>query len=84
MSRSPSWTPSGRRTGTWYSTLVTLVESGGQRWLMAPDGEVSGRRNARAAGQVTLSRGRRSKTVATVELGPAESAPVLKHYVSVL
>lgn len=72
----------GRRTGTRYSTPVTLVERGGQRWLVAPYGEVSWVRNARAAGQVTLSRGRRSETVAIVELGPEESAPVLKQYVT--
>jgi hypothetical protein len=39
-------------------------------------------RNAHAAGAVTLSRGRRSETVAMVELGPAEAAPVLKRYVT--
>ena len=39
-------------------------------------------RNARAAGQVTLSRGHRSETVAIVELGSEESAPVLKQYVT--
>jgi deazaflavin-dependent oxidoreductase (nitroreductase family) len=72
----------GRRTGTRYSTPVTLVEEGANRWLVAPYGDVSWVRNARAAGQVTLSRGRRSETVAIVELGPAEAAPVLKQYVT--
>jgi deazaflavin-dependent oxidoreductase (nitroreductase family) len=72
----------GRRSGTWYSTPVTLVEATGQRWLVAPYGEVSWVRNARTAGQVTLSRGRRSERVAIVELGPDESAPVLKRYVT--
>jgi deazaflavin-dependent oxidoreductase (nitroreductase family) len=72
----------GRRSGRLYSTLVTLVEEDGRRWLVAPYGEVSWVRNARAAGQVTLSRGRHSETVAIVELGPAESAPVLKRYVT--
>jgi hypothetical protein len=38
--------------------------------------------NARAEGQVTLSRGRRSETGAIVKLGPEESAPVLKQYVT--
>ncbi len=37
-------------------------------------------RNARAAGRVTLRRGRQSETVTIVELGPQESAPVLKEY----
>ena len=63
----------GRRSGTRYSTPVTLVEEGAHRWLVAPYGEVSWVRNARAAGQVTLSRGRRSETVAMVELGPEEA-----------
>jgi hypothetical protein len=50
----------GRRSGTPYSTTVTLVEEGTSRWLIAPSGEMSRVCNARAAGQVTLSRGRRS------------------------
>jgi hypothetical protein len=58
------------------------VEEGTNRWLVALYGEVSWVCNARAAGQVTLSRGRRSETVAMVELGPAEAAPVLKQYVT--
>ena len=61
---------------------MTLVEEGTNRWLVAPDGKVSWVRNARAAGQVTLSRGRHSETVAMVELGPEERAPVLKQYVT--
>jgi hypothetical protein len=68
----------GRRSGTRYSTPVTLVEERTNRWLVAPYGAVSCVRNARAAGQVTLSRGRRSETIAIVELGPEEAAPILK------
>jgi deazaflavin-dependent oxidoreductase (nitroreductase family) len=74
-------TVQGRRSGTRYSTPVTLVEEGTNRWLVAPYGEVAWVRNARAAGQVTLSRGRHAETVAIVELGPEEAAPVLKQYV---
>lgn len=72
----------GRRSGTPYSTPVTLVEEGTNRWLVAPYGEVAWVRNARAADQVTLSRGHRSETVGLVELGPAEAAPILKQYVT--
>jgi deazaflavin-dependent oxidoreductase (nitroreductase family) len=72
----------GRRSGTPYSTPVMLVEEGVHRWLVAPYGEVSWVRNARAAGQVMLSRGRRSETVTVVELEPAEAAPVLKQYIT--
>jgi hypothetical protein len=61
---------------------VTLVEEGTNRWLVAPYGEVSWVRNARAAGQVTLNRGRHTETVAIAERGPEEAAPVLKQYVT--
>jgi deazaflavin-dependent oxidoreductase (nitroreductase family) len=72
----------GRRSGTPFSTPVRLVEEGTHRWLVAPYGEVAWVRNARVAGQVMLSRGRRSETVAMVELEPPEAAPVLKQYIT--
>jgi hypothetical protein len=61
---------------------VTLLEAGTNRWLVAPAGKVSWVRNARAAGQVTLSRRSHSEIVAMVELGPEERVPVLKQYVT--
>lgn len=70
----------GRTSGRPYSTPVTLVENGG-RWLVAPYGKVGWVRNARASGNVTLRRGRRSETVRIEEVGPAEAAPVLREYV---
>lgn len=72
----------GRRTGRLHATPVTLVEEGGKRWLVAPYGEVAWVRNARAAGQVTLSRGGRSEEVAIFEVEPAEAAPVLQRYLA--
>ena len=72
----------GRRTGRPLSTPVTLVEEGATRWLVAPYGEVAWVRNARAAGQVTLTRGRHVETLGLRELGPAEAAPVLQCYVT--
>jgi deazaflavin-dependent oxidoreductase (nitroreductase family) len=72
----------GRRTGRPLSTPVTLVEEGGQRWLVAPYGEVPWVRNARAAGRVTLTRGRHAETVSLRALGAAEAAPVLQRYVT--
>jgi deazaflavin-dependent oxidoreductase (nitroreductase family) len=71
----------GRRTGKPYSTPVTLVEEKGERWLVAPYGEVGWVKNARAIGKVALARGSRSETVRIIELAPAEAAPVLKKYV---
>jgi deazaflavin-dependent oxidoreductase (nitroreductase family) len=72
----------GRKSGQPYSTPVTLVEEAGERWLVAPYGEVSWVRNARAAKQVTLSRGRRFDTVRIVELAAEDAAPVLKKYLA--
>jgi deazaflavin-dependent oxidoreductase (nitroreductase family) len=56
-------TVKGRRSGRLYSAPVNVIEHGNQRWLVAPYGAVNWVRNARAAGQVTLTRGRRSETV---------------------
>ena len=71
----------GRKTGKPHTTPVTLVEEDGQRWLVAPYGEVSWVHNTRAAGEVTLSRGRRSERVTITELNSEASAPILKKYV---
>lgn len=72
----------GRRTGRPLSTPVTLVEDGGNRWLVSPYGDVAWVCNARAAGQVTLTRGRRTETVPIRELSPGDAAPVLQRYVA--
>lgn len=71
----------GRRSGRLYSTPVRLVEEGDARWLVAPYGEVGWVANARAAGEVTLTRGRRTERVRITELAPEEAAPVLRSYV---
>ena len=69
-----------RRSGQARSTPVTLVESEGQRWLVAPYGPAGWVRNARAVGRVTLSRGRRAERVALAELDPRDAAPILQRY----
>lgn len=72
----------GRKTGTPHTTPVTLVEHDGRRYLVAPYGEVDWVRNARAAGKVTLSRGRVREHVAITELSPEQAAPVLRQYIN--
>jgi deazaflavin-dependent oxidoreductase (nitroreductase family) len=69
----------GRRTGKRYETPVTLIENG-DRWLVAPYGEVGWVRNARAAGEVQLHRKRRSETLQIEEVAPTAAAPVLRQY----
>lgn len=71
----------GRRTGRLHTVPVTLVQRGSHRWLVSPYGEVDWVRNARAAGHVTLRRGRWSETVAVVPSPPEEAAVVLREYV---
>jgi deazaflavin-dependent oxidoreductase (nitroreductase family) len=51
----------GRTTGRLYSTPVDIIELDGERWLVAGYGPASWVRNVRAAGAVTLARGRRSR-----------------------
>ena len=71
----------GWRTGTLHSTPVTLVEREDGRWLVAPYGAVGWVRNARAAGRVRLSRGRRSEDLQIDEVSGDEAAGVLQTYV---
>jgi deazaflavin-dependent oxidoreductase (nitroreductase family) len=75
-------TVAGRKTGTPHSTPVAPHEDGGERWLVAPYGEVGWVRNARAAGRVTLQRGKKIETLTATELSAAEAAPVLKRYLA--
>lgn len=69
----------GRKTGRAYSTPVILVEDS-ERWLVAPYGDVGWVRNARAAGEVALSRAGQSETLRIEEASPDEAAPVLRQY----
>jgi deazaflavin-dependent oxidoreductase (nitroreductase family) len=70
----------GRRTGRPWSTPVSIVRMGDERWLVAPYGDRNWVRNARAAGRVELRRGRRRERLAAEELGPTEAVPVLQEY----
>ena len=64
-----------------YTTPVTLVEEAGDRWLVAPYGEVGWVRNVRAARRVTLRRGGHRETLEVVEVSPREAAGVLRTYI---
>ena len=70
----------GRRTGRTYETPVSVVEGGGQRWLVAPYGERNWVKNARAAGSVALRRGRRTERVRVEDVPPSDRAPILHAY----
>jgi deazaflavin-dependent oxidoreductase (nitroreductase family) len=72
----------GRKTGLPRTTPVAPLEDAGGHWLVAPYGPGGWVRNARAAGRVTLSRGRTSRSFAVTELPAEEAAPVLKRYLA--
>lgn len=70
----------GRSTGRLWSTPVSIVSEHGERWLVAPYGDRSWVKNARAAGWVELRRGRRQERLAVQELSAEEAVPVLRRY----
>jgi len=70
----------GRRTGELWSTPVSIVRLGEERWLVAPNGGRNWVKNARAAGWVELRRGRTVERLEVTELSPAHAVPVLQEY----
>ena len=70
----------GRKSGKLYSTPVNLMTIDNVDYLVAPRGTTSWVRNARAAGAVTLQRGRTSESVRLEELADDVKPPLLKEY----
>ena len=59
-----------------------LIEEGGDRYLVAPYGEVEWVRNARAAGWVTLERRGRREAVGLDQVDAHTAGWVLRRYVA--
>jgi deazaflavin-dependent oxidoreductase (nitroreductase family) len=70
----------GRKSGRKYSTPVQLVFRDGQRWLVSPYGERAWVRNARAAGEVELTRALKTERLRVEEVDAQTAAPVLREY----
>jgi len=70
----------GRESGRLWSTPVSIVRDGDERWLVAPYGERNWVKNARAAGWVELQRGRRRERLTVEEVGAEKAVPVLREY----
>ena len=70
----------GRASGRLWSTPVSIVGDGDERWLVAPYGERNWVKNARAAGWVELQRGRRRERLCVEEMAAEEAVPVLREY----
>ena len=74
-------TTTGRKTGSPRTTPVTLVETDGDRWLVAPYGTVGWVHNVRSTPKVSLRRGRRTLACSAVEVDAETAGPVLRRYV---
>lgn len=68
----------GRKSGQPRTVPIVLLERNGKRYLASPYGIVDWVRNLRAAGEATLTRGRRTETVTARELPADEAALVLR------
>ncbi len=80
LKQTRALTVTGRTSGRKYTTPVNLVFRDGKRYLVSPYGTKGWAVNARAAGKVNLSRGRKHEEVAIRELPAVEAGPVLRQY----
>lgn len=70
----------GRKSGIPRSTPVTPMVVDGARYVVAGFPGADWVENVRAAGEVTLTRGRRSERLRLVELPPAQARPILRAF----
>jgi deazaflavin-dependent oxidoreductase (nitroreductase family) len=70
----------GRKSGRVYSTPVDLLELRGKRFLVAPRGRTQWVRNAEAAGEVVLKKGRSHDKFRLRAMPDREKPEVLKAY----
>jgi deazaflavin-dependent oxidoreductase (nitroreductase family) len=75
-------TVEGRKSGIARSTPVDVMDVDGQRWLVAPYGEVNWVKNARASGQVELSRGGTSSRWKAQEVRGLDAVPAIRRYIT--
>jgi deazaflavin-dependent oxidoreductase (nitroreductase family) len=72
----------GRTSGRVHATPVNVLELSGRRWLVAGRGRTQWVRNAEAAGEVVLRRGRRSVRYRARAVPDAEKPEVLAAYLA--
>jgi deazaflavin-dependent oxidoreductase (nitroreductase family) len=70
----------GRKSGKIYSTPINLLEFGGKRFLVAPRGRTQWVRNAEAAGEVTLKKGKIKLQFQLRAIPDVEKPEILKAY----
>jgi deazaflavin-dependent oxidoreductase (nitroreductase family) len=62
----------GRTSGEPRTTPVAFIDIDGRTWVQSPFGDVNWVRNLRAAGEATITVGKRSEEVRAVELSTGE------------
>jgi deazaflavin-dependent oxidoreductase (nitroreductase family) len=70
----------GRKSGKIYSSPIDLLEIEGKRFLVAPRGRTQWVRNAEAAGEVTLKKGKLQQRFRLRALSDQERPEILKAY----
>jgi len=70
----------GRKSGKTYSTPIDLLELGGKRFLVAPRGRTQWVRNAEAAGEVTLKKGKTKLKFRLRTIPDTDKPLILKAY----
>lgn len=70
----------GRKSGKLYSTPIYLLETDGKRFLVAPRGWTQWVRNAEAAGEITLKKGRFRQRFHLRPITDSEKPALLKLY----
>lgn len=73
-------TVAGRKTGKLRTTPVAVLSFEGRRYLVGGYPQADWVRNVRAAGEATLTRGRRREHVALTDAPPDDRAPVLREF----
>lgn len=70
----------GRKTGSWHSTPVNLLNFDGSLYLVSPRGETQWVRNLRVVGSGELALGRSKKTFNAIEIQNEIKPPILRAY----
>jgi deazaflavin-dependent oxidoreductase (nitroreductase family) len=70
----------GRKSGKIYSSPIDLLEMDGKRFLVAPRGRTQWVRNAEAAGEVILKKGKLQQRFKLRALSAEEKPEILKAY----
>jgi deazaflavin-dependent oxidoreductase (nitroreductase family) len=78
----PTLAVRGRRSGTWRTVPVNVLEFDGQRYLVAPRGDTHWARNLRASGSGELRTRRGTEAFQAVEVPDAERAPIIDAYLA--